>query len=130
MTRLAEGQPPLDEYIASFQREFPSITRSDVARRRMRVLIALGFAEIDNGHVALTSIGRELVDGKDVGVVRAALRDRIAGVPEILEGDRRPEVADLSRSQTAIVRRWLAKFQLLEGSHNLSPRADRVPRGE
>ncbi|MGY0486709.1 restriction endonuclease [Streptomyces sp. WG-D5] len=127
MARLAEAQPGLDDYITLFQQQFPSITRSDEARRRMRVLLSLGLAEIESDHVTLTFRGRRFLDDGDPRLLGDAFLSRIAGAVEVRdlvsgvvsESDRRRLVRDdppagLSSTQAALVLRWLTQLGLVK----------------
>ncbi|MCK8431904.1 restriction endonuclease [Streptomyces sp. D2-8] len=127
MARLAEAQPSLDDYIALFQKQFPSITRADEARRRMRVLLSLGLAEIESDHVTLTFKGRRFLDDRDPRLLGDAFLSRIAGAVEVRdlvsdvvgESARRQLVredppAGLSSTQAALVLRWLTQLGLVK----------------
>ncbi|MYS87905.1 restriction endonuclease [Embleya scabrispora] len=126
MVQLAESQPSLRDYIAAFQGRFAKITRVDEARRRMRVLVALGLAEIESDHVSLTLVGRRFLDGCDVRLLQEAFMGRIAGAEEIralVEGipskaarqrrveERRPE--GMTSTQARLVLRWLTQLELI-----------------
>ncbi|KUL23287.1 restriction endonuclease [Streptomyces regalis] len=125
MAQLAEEQPTLDEYIEAFQQHFPGISRADEARRRMRVLLSLGLAEVESSHVTLTFLGRRFVDDRDPRLLREAFLARIAGAAEVralvvdLADDRarRQRVLDdppagLSSTQATLVLRWLTQLGL------------------
>lgn len=127
MAQLAEQQPSLDDYIALFQKQFPSITRADEARRRMRVLLSLGLAEIESDHVTLTVLGRRFLDTRDARLLGDSFLARIAGAVEVqqLVSDlpdadvRRRRVkadppAGLSSTQAALVLRWLTQLGLVQ----------------
>jgi hypothetical protein len=127
MARLAEAQPGLDDYIALFQKQFPSITRADEARRRMRVLLSLGLAEIESDHVTLTFKGRRFLDDRDPRLLGDAFLSRIAGAVEVRnlvsdvvgESARRQLVREdppvgLSSTQAALVLRWLTQLGLVK----------------
>ncbi|MGW8951529.1 restriction endonuclease [Streptomyces sp. NPDC055709] len=127
MAHLAEQQPGLGEYIELFQKQFPSITRVDEARRRMRVLLSLGLAEIESDHVTLTFLGRRFLDDRDPRLLGDAFLSRIAGAVEVRdlvsdiggESARRQRVredppAGLSSTQAALVLRWLTQLGLVE----------------
>ncbi|MFE6530139.1 restriction endonuclease [Streptomyces rochei] len=126
MAQIAEQQPSLDEYITLFQQRFPSITRADEARRRMRVLLSLGLAEIESDHVTLTVLGRHFLDNRDVRLLGEAFLTRIAGALEVQnlvkgipdERQRRKRVADdppagLSSTQATLVLRWLTQLGIV-----------------
>jgi restriction endonuclease Mrr len=126
MAQLALGQPPLLDYVAAFQRRFPSIGRADVARRRMRILLSLGLAEIESDRVVLTPLGEEVIKTSDPRLLSAAFLSRIAGAEEIRNlargvsdmtelrrelGENPP--AGLSSTQALRVLRWLGQLRLL-----------------
>jgi restriction endonuclease Mrr len=126
MAQLAEQQPSLDEYIVLFQRQFPSITRVDEARRRMRVLLSLGLVDIESDHVALTFLGRRFLDEREPHLLGEAFLARIAGASEIQamvrgltsEKMRKRAVeaappAGLSATQANLVLRWLTQLGLV-----------------
>lgn len=126
MARLALGQPPLVEYVAAFQHRFPSIGRADVARRRMRILLSLGLAEIESDRVVLTSLGEDVTRTADPQLLSTAFLSRIAGASEIRNlargasdmTDLRKELGEnpplgLSPTQALRVLRWLDQLQLL-----------------
>ncbi|GAA2782228.1 hypothetical protein [Nonomuraea dietziae] len=119
MTSLADGQPTWDDYIASFKQHFPTITRSDEARRRSRVLVSLGLVDIENGHMSLTLTGRHLLENPNAGFLYDVFTSRIAGAQEIqdfalsltraqLRAKLRTEPpAGLSPTQAGLVEKWL-----------------------
>ncbi len=127
MAQLVEQQPSLDDYIALFKKRFPSITRDDEARRRMRVLLSLGLAEIESDHVTLTLLGRRFIDDRDARLLGDAFVARIAGAVEVRalvrgiqeEREQRQRVLDsppagLSSTQAALVLRWLKQLGLAD----------------
>jgi restriction system protein len=81
----AADQPSTAEFISRLQHEFPQVESAKTAGGYMRVLVALGFADVDSGQVSLTPVGRQFVETQDVGLVRDALRDRVVGVTEVLD---------------------------------------------
>ncbi|MFB4294854.1 restriction endonuclease [Nonomuraea sp. ATR24] len=119
MTSLADGQPTWDDYIASFKQHFPTITRSDEARRRSRVLVSLGLVDIENGHMSLTLTGRQLLETPNADFLYDVFTSRIAGAQEIqdlalsltraqLRARLRTEPpAGLSPTQASLVEKWL-----------------------
>ncbi|GGK70016.1 hypothetical protein Ppa06_36680 [Planomonospora parontospora subsp. parontospora] len=119
MTSLATGQPSWDDYIVNFQQHFPTITRSDEARRRSRVLVSLGLVDIEDGHMNLTLIGRKLLENPDANFLHNIFLSRIAGAQEIEDlalSLKRAELrtrlqteppAGLSPTQAALVDKWL-----------------------
>ncbi|MFG2959757.1 restriction endonuclease [Streptomyces sp. NPDC048291] len=126
MARLALGQPPLFEYVAAFQHRFPSIGRADVARRRMRILLSLGLAEIESDRVVLTPLGEEVIKASDPRLLSTAFLSRIAGAEEIRNlargtsdlSELRRELGEnpptgLSTTQALRVLRWLLQLRLL-----------------
>ncbi len=125
MTRLAENSPTLDVFLNEFQKIFPSITLRDVARRRMRVLISLGLAEIAGNKVLLTRHGRELLSGGGLPLVQSCFLSRIAGALEVKElavsntakSLRRllhnDPPAGLSATQAMLLLRWMQQLDLI-----------------
>jgi restriction system protein len=81
---LASDQPTTTEFISRLQREFPQVESIATANGYIRVLVALGFVEVSSGQISLTPGGRAFVETKDVELVRAALRERVVGVKELL----------------------------------------------
>ncbi|MEV0614808.1 restriction endonuclease [Nonomuraea sp. NPDC050404] len=124
MTSLADGQPTWDDYVADFQQHFPTITRSDEARRRSRVLVSLGLVDIENDHMNLTLTGRQLLEDPSIDFLRSIFINRIAGAQDIQDLAlsltreqlrarlRTAPPAGLSPTQAALVEKWL---------HNLKP---------
>lgn len=126
MTHLALGQPQLHDYVKAFQRRFPSITRADVARRRMRILLSLGLAKIESQRVVLTPLGEELIKTSDPRLLSNAFLVRIAGAEEIRNLARaasdktelRSNLAEnppagMSPTQALRVLRWLFQLRIL-----------------
>lgn len=126
MVALAEDSPGVEEYVSRFQERFPSITLKEVARRRMRVLESLGFAQIRGGRVDPTESGRQLLDDRSLSLAQEAFMTRIAGAQEIRSlatltplTELRSEFRDspptgLSPTQAVLVLRWLEQLDLLE----------------
>ncbi|MFF9427056.1 restriction endonuclease [Streptomyces sp. NPDC014746] len=83
MTALADDQPTWGRYVARFQERFPTITRSDEARRRSRVLVSLGLVDFENDHMNLTLAGRRLLENPDSKFLLEIFLSRIAGAQEI-----------------------------------------------
>jgi hypothetical protein len=81
----ATDQPMTGEFIARLQKEFPQVESTSTANGYLRVLVALGFVEIDGGQISLRPMGRNLAEQHDLELVRDALRDRIVGIKELLE---------------------------------------------
>lgn len=125
MAQLADKRPSLDAFITLFQEAFPSITRADEARRRMRVLISIGLVEIDSDRVTLTFLGKRFLENRNPEILREAFLTRIAGVSEILalvrgvstDRERKARLretppAGLSTTQAELVLRWLTRLGL------------------
>jgi len=83
MTRCVRDNPDTDSYIDAFQSCFPSITRSDEARRRTGTLIVLGLAEWDGDTIQLTKDGRTFAADGDVELLRGLFMRRIEHAPTI-----------------------------------------------
>jgi hypothetical protein len=81
---LAIDQPTTAEFIGRLQKEFPQVESIATAHGYVRVLVALGFIEVSSGQISLTPAGRKFVETHDVELVRAALRERVVGVKELL----------------------------------------------
>lgn len=125
MARLAEGSPSVDDFVARFQDRFPSITLPEIARRRMRVLLALGLASVSNERVELTSTGRALVADQRLELLQQAMLERIRGTSEIAQmagnrslGELRDQLrssppAGLSVTQARLVLRWMEMLDLV-----------------
>ncbi|MDG4803140.1 PIN domain-containing protein [Micromonospora sp. WMMD980] len=125
MTRLARDSPGLDEFLSRFQDRFPSITLKDVARRRMRVLVSLGLANIADNSVVLTSFGRALVREPRLEALQEAMLSRIQGAAEVMDlaqsypmSELRAKLhagppAGLSATQARLVLRWLEQLELI-----------------
>jgi hypothetical protein len=79
---LAADQPTSTDFIHRLQEEFPQVESIATANGYIRVLVALGFVEVNGGQVSLTPTGREFVETDDVELVREALRTRVVGVKE------------------------------------------------
>ena len=77
---LASGQPTTAHFIARLQQEFPQVESLATAGGYVRVLVALGFVEIDGGQISLTPTGRDFVETQNIETVRDALRRRIVGI--------------------------------------------------
>jgi hypothetical protein len=77
-------QPTSSEFIARLQREFPQVQSIGTAKGYIRVLVALGFVEVEGGRLNLTPSGRAFAETRDVAIVRDALRSRILGIQELL----------------------------------------------
>ena len=75
---------PVDSCVRALQQKFGTISREDVAIRHLRVLVALGFAEIQAGNMFLTPEGRNFMTTSDLRVLRSALLTRIYGAEELL----------------------------------------------
>lgn len=127
MAHLADKRPSLEEFTALFQEAFPSITREDEARRRMRVLISIGLVEIDTARITLTFLGKRFLERCDPEVLREPFLTRIAGASEILavvrgastNGERKAKLrqnppAGLSTTQVDLVLRWLTRLGLID----------------
>jgi hypothetical protein len=124
MTRLADNSPDLDTFLDAFQERFPTITLRDVARRRMKNLLALGLADITGNRVSLTPLGRQLIAEPRIELLQDCLLTRIAGSVEIRElaaksspGELRSHLredppAGLSATQAILVLRWLEQLEL------------------
>ena len=124
MTRLAEEGSDLDGFIDAFQERFPTITLKDEARRRIRNLASLGLAEIGGNRIAVTSLGRRLLDERRLDLVQDSFLTRIAGAREIRElatnlspSELRSRIHDnppagLSATQATLVLRWLEHLEL------------------
>ena len=125
MTSLAEGSPSVEDYLDLFQLRFPTISRRDVARRRMSGIIgSLGLVEIRGGQVTLTDLGHRLLDERRMEILQDAFMLRIAGAPEIqdlarsmplstLRADLRDEPpAGLTQTQAVLVLRWLEQLEM------------------
>ena len=125
MTSLAEDSPSLDDYLDRFQTSFPSISLRDVARRRLRSLESLGFAEVVNSRVQLTPLGEDFLEERAIEQLQDSFLRRIAGGREIREladsaslpglratlRERPP--SGLSPTQALLVLRWLEQLDLV-----------------
>jgi hypothetical protein len=91
----ASDQPTTHDFIGRLQQEFPQVESIATANGYIRVLVALGFVEVDSGQISLTPAGRQFVDTHDVELVRAALRERVVGVNEVLDAlEQEPRTMD------------------------------------
>jgi restriction system protein len=81
----AGDQPTTSIFIARLQEEFPQVESLATAKGYIRVLVALGFIDVDGDQVSLTPSGRDFVDTNEVELARAALLTRIVGVREMLD---------------------------------------------
>jgi restriction system protein len=81
----AADQPTTHDFIGRLQQEFPQVESIATANGYIRVLVALGFVEVDSGQMGLTPVGRQFVETRDVELVRDALRERVVGVKELLD---------------------------------------------
>lgn len=125
MTELAQGSPTIDDYVAQFQENFPSITLKEVARRRMRILVSLGLAAIQDERIVLSEHGRQLLDDRTLDVVQDCFMRRIAGASEIeelaastsltkLRRQLRDDPPDgLSSTQALLVLRYMEQLDLV-----------------
>ncbi|MEO9322242.1 PIN-like domain-containing protein [Nocardioides sp. C4-1] len=77
MTRCAQSNPDVEDFIDAFMEAFPSITRPEVARRRVGTLIALGLIEMDDDAVRLTSDGEAYARDGDVELLRELFMRRV-----------------------------------------------------
>jgi C-terminal AAA-associated domain len=91
----AADQPTTHDFIGRLQQEFPQVESIATANGYIRVLVALGFVEVDSGQISLTPAGRQFVETHDVELVRAALRERVVGVNEVLDAlEQEPRTMD------------------------------------
>jgi hypothetical protein len=91
----ATDQPTTHDFIGRLQQEFPQVESIATANGYIRVLVALGFVEVDSGQISLTPAGRQFVETHDVELVRAALRERVVGVNEVLDAlEQEPRTMD------------------------------------
>ncbi|WP_109002641.1 restriction endonuclease [Streptomyces rishiriensis] len=123
MTDLADGQPSWDDYVVRFQERFPTITRSDEARRRSRVLVSLGLVDVENDHMNLTLAGRKLLENPDSNFLLELFLSRIVGAREIeglsrslTRADLRKKLQDgslagLTPTQATLVEKWLSHIK-------------------
>jgi hypothetical protein len=81
----AANQPTTHDFIGRLQQEFPQVESIATANGYIRVLVALGFVEVESGQMSLTPIGRQFIETHDIELVRDALRERVVGVRELLE---------------------------------------------
>lgn len=89
MLQAVRGQL-VTEYVESFVQTFPNITRTYMAERYMRVLIALGLADISDERIVRTADGAEYLSGNDgsrLAILRSAFSNRLYGGLELLEED-------------------------------------------
>ncbi|MEU7004511.1 PIN-like domain-containing protein [Nonomuraea sp. NPDC046570] len=126
MATLVQDSSDLDAYLDAFQERFPSITLRSVARRRMRVLVSLGLADIQGRQVRLTDLGERFTRERSISIIQQSLIDRIAGAAEIVDLAKQhdPEKvrslllamppASLSATQAKLVYRWLQKFDMIQ----------------
>lgn len=125
MARIAEDEPDLEQFLDGFQERFPTITLREVARRRMKVLLSLGLANITNNRVSLTSLGQRFVTERRLDLLQETFLSRIAGAAEVRELAgampvnelrvrlREAPPTDLSATQALLVLRWLEQLDLL-----------------
>lgn len=94
---LVEAPVAIESSVAALMQSFPRITRSDVAIRHLRVLVALGFADIQGNSIFLTPEGREFLSTHDPAILRSALLRRIYGAEELLRvlRETKPAKADI-----------------------------------
>ena len=83
MTSLAQDEPPYEEFVASFQRAFPNITRVDEARRRLGILRSLDLLSIQNNRARLTKHGIRLLADRSLDVLQEQFMRRIAGATDV-----------------------------------------------
>ncbi|MFI7425278.1 PIN-like domain-containing protein [Nonomuraea sp. NPDC049684] len=126
MAALVQHSSDLDAYLDAFQERFPGITLRSVARRRMRVLVSLGLADIKGKQVRLTDLGEKFVQDRSISIIQQSLIERIAGAAEIVDlaKQHKPEKvrsllhtmppASLSATQARLVYRWLQKFDVIQ----------------
>lgn len=125
MARLAEGGPDMDSFLDGFQERFPTISLREVARRRMRVLLALGLADVTDDQVRLTPLGERFVAEGKIDLLQERFLQRIAGAAEIRQlaasvplSELRVHLRDeppagVSATQALLVLRWLEQLELL-----------------
>ena len=94
---LVKTPVSVDTGITNLMHKFPRITRRDVAIRHLRVLVALGFADIQQGSIFLTPDGHEFLKTSDLAILRSALISRIYGAKELLSvlRDGQPAKSDI-----------------------------------
>jgi hypothetical protein len=91
----AADQPTTHDFIGRLQQEFPQVESIATANGYIRVLVALGFVEVDSGQMSLTPAGRQFVETRDVELVRDALRERVVGVKELIDAlEQEPRTMD------------------------------------
>lgn len=81
----AADQPTTHDFIGRLRQEFPQVESIATANGYIRVLVALGFVEVESGQMSLTPAGRQFVETHDVELVRDALRERVVGVKELFD---------------------------------------------
>jgi len=110
----AKDQPATNEFIKRLQQDYPQVESIATANGYIRVLVALGFIEIDGGRINLTPSGRDFAETRDVEIVRSALRNRIVGITEMLtefqNGPRTKE--QLQRVLTTLGLAWETSSQV------------------
>jgi restriction system protein len=137
MLAIVGGGTPVDEYLAAFQRAFPSITRRDMAERFMRVMVAFGLAVITDNRVTLTPEGSDYLQRDTAGqreILARLFTERIYGAAELLAANnprganQLPETLDVSgpNGLTATQERYLVDWATELGL--LEKRAPRTPR--
>lgn len=82
---LAADQPSAPDFRLRLQKAFPQVQSPATAEGYQRVLVALGFVELDNDTISLTPTGRQFVDTHDIQIVRSALSERVIGIAELLD---------------------------------------------
>ncbi|CAL9420922.1 PIN domain-containing protein [Nocardiopsis dassonvillei] len=127
MTRLVDENTTMDECIAAFMEEFPSVTLAPEARRRLLVLASLGLATVSGQHISLTRSGEKFLENRDSELLYRLFMERIDGAFEarnaILGGADISELKDmlishhgldLSQTQVELLLRWMGKLGLLK----------------
>lgn len=71
--------------VEAIQHRWPQITRSDVATRHSRVLIALGLITIESGRIELTGDGEEFLRTRSPRLILKLLLERAYGAQEIVD---------------------------------------------
>jgi hypothetical protein len=125
MARLAENRPDMETFLDNFQQRFPTITLREVARRRTRVLLALGLADIRADRVGLTQLGERFVSERKIDLLQESFLQRIAGAAEVRQlaasippNELRVHLRDeppagVSATQALLVLRWLEQLEML-----------------